>query len=97
MKNRRRNNMIPNKGANKVLNSMNMMQRDNTLMRAANKANLVITCMVLHDKFGYGKVRLQRFIEKYVKQLEAYGAGYVDSVRDFETILKEECGIEIDF
>lgn len=51
--------------------------------------------MVLHDKFGYGEKRLNKFIDEYHKQLEAYNDGYVESVEDFKTVLREECGIEL--
>lgn len=51
--------------------------------------------MVLHDKFGYGEKRLNKFIDEYHKQLEAYNDGYVESVEDFKTVLRKECGIEL--
>ncbi len=53
-----------------------------------------MTTMVLH-KFGYGEKRLNKFLDEYQKQLEAYNSGYVESVNDFTTVIKEECGIEI--
>ena len=71
------------------------IRKDNMLISAAGKANMIISLMVLHDKFGYGEKRLNKFINEYQKQLEAYNSGYVESVNDFTTVLKEECGIEI--
>jgi len=65
------------------------------LISAAGKANLIISLMVLHDKFGYGEKRLNKFIDEYHKQLEAYNDGYVENVEDFKTVLREECGIEL--
>lgn len=65
------------------------------LISAAGKANLIISLMVLHDKFGYSEKRLSKFLEEYNKQLEAYNSGYVESVEDFTTVLKDECGIEV--
>ena len=65
------------------------------LISAAGKANMIISLMVLHDKFGYGEKRLNKFIDEYYKQLDAYNSGYVESVKDFTTVLKEECGIEL--
>ena len=41
------------------------------------------------------KKRLNKFIDEYQKQLDAYNRGYVESVNDFTVVLKEECGIEL--
>lgn len=87
--------MIKKKGMNPALARMTQIRKDNMLISAAGKANMIISLMVLHDKFGYGEKRLNKFIDEYQKQLEAYNSGYVESVNDFTTVLKEECGIEI--
>ena len=55
----------------------------------------VLAVATLHDEFGYGEKRLNKFIDEYQKQLEAYNSGYVEHVSDFTTVLKEECGIEL--
>lgn len=55
----------------------------------------VLAVATLHDEFGYGEKRLNKFIDEYQKQLEAYNSGYVERVSDFTTVLKEECGIEL--
>ena len=65
------------------------------LNSAGGKSNMSISLMVLQDKFGYGEKRLNKFIDEYYKQLDAYNSGYVESVKDFTTVLKEECGIEL--
>ena len=80
---------------NPALARLTQQRKDNMLISAAGKANLIISLMVLHDKFGYGEKRLSKFLDEYNKQLEAYNEGYVESVSDFTTVLKEECGIEI--
>lgn len=36
-------------------------------------------------------------MDEYHKQLDAYNEGYVESVTDFEGVLKDELGIEIKF
>lgn len=87
--------MIKRKGMNPALARLTQQRKDNMLISAAGKANLIISLMVLHDKFGYGEKRLSKFLEEYNKQLEAYNSGYVESVEDFTTVLKDECGIEI--
>lgn len=87
--------MIKKKGINPALARMTQIRKDNMLISAAGKANMIISLMVLHDKFGYGEKRLNKFIDEYQKQLDAYNSGYVESVKDFATVLKEECGIEL--
>lgn len=87
--------MIKKKGINPALARMTQIRKDNMLISAAGKANMIISIMVLHDKFGYGEKRLNKFIDEYQKQLDAYNSGYVESVKDFTTVLKEECGIEL--
>lgn len=87
--------MIKKKGMNPALARITQIRKDNMLISAAEKANMIISLMVLHDKFGYGEKRLNKFIDEYQKQLEAYNSGYVESVNDFIEVLKEECGIEI--
>ena len=83
------------KGMNPALAALTRKHEEYNLIRAAGKANLILTLMVLHDKFGFGQKRCDRFIEEYRKQLEAYNEGYVESVRDFEEVLKDEMGIEV--
>ena len=80
---------------NPALARMTRVVEQNKLIAAAGKANMIISLMVLHDKFGYGEKRLNKFIDEYQKQLDAYNRGYVESVNDFTDVLKEECGIEL--
>lgn len=87
--------MIKKKGMTPTLARMTQIRKDNMLISAAGKANMIISLMVLHDKFGYGEKRLNKFIDEYYKQLDAYNSGYVESVNDFTDVLKEECGIEL--
>lgn len=87
--------MIKKKGINPALARMTQIRKDNMLISAAGKANMIISLMVLHDKFGYGEKRLNKFIDEYQKQLDAYNSGYVESVEDFRAVLRDECGIEV--
>ena len=80
---------------NPALARMTRVVEQNKLIAAAGKANMIISLMVLHDKFGYGEKKLNKFIDEYQKQLDAYNSGYVESASDFTTVLKEECGIEL--
>ena len=69
--------MIKKKGMNPALTRITQIRKDNMLISAAGKANMIISLMVLHDKFGYGEKRLNKFIDEYQKQLDAYNSGYV--------------------
>ena len=80
---------------NPALARMTRIVEQNRLIAAAGQANMIISLMVLHDKFDFTPDQLDKFLTEYKKQLEAYDSGYVESVNDFTTVLKEECGIEI--
>lgn len=88
--------LIPRKRMNPALALMSRQARDNTLISAAGKANKIITLMVLKDKFDFTQEQINRFIQEYQSELDAYNQGYVESVKDFTEVLKNECGIEID-
>lgn len=93
----KKKNTIPQRRINPMIYLANQQQRDNMFMRAAHKANMLLALMVLHDKFNFEKDKLEWFITQYTKQLDAYNEGYVESVKDFEQVLWDECGIKIDF
>ena len=80
---------------NPALARMTSVVEQNKLIAAAGKANLIISLMVLHDKFDFTPEQLDDFLTEYQKQLDAYNSGYVESVEDFRTVLKDECGIEV--
>lgn len=87
--------MIKKKGMNPALARMTQIRKDNMLISAAGKANLIISLMVLHDKFNFTPEQLDDFLTEYQKQLDAYNSGYVESVEDFRAVLKDECRIEV--
>ena len=95
----KRANAIPTKGKNPAAylmeQAMREKQREDRVMKAAFKAVMLLSMMTLHDKFGFGKKRLEKFFDEVFKLLEAYNEGYVD-VKDFESVLWQECGIRID-
>lgn len=80
---------------NPALARMSRIVEQNKLIAAAGKANLIISLMVLHDKLDFTPEQLEDFLTEYQKQLDAYNSGYVESVEDFRTVLKDECGIEV--
>lgn len=75
---------------------INKLKRDamNEAMRKTFLMFMSIPVMVLHDKFGFGKVRLERFMH--------YAVMWFESVHNDETRLAElvkiagdECGIRV--
>lgn len=80
---------------NPALARMTRIVEQNKLIDAAGKANLIISLVVLHDKFDFTPEQLDDFLTEYHKQLDAYNTGYVESVEDFRSVLKDECGIEV--
>lgn len=62
--------------------------------KQAVKGYSIATAMVLHDKWGFGKVRLKRYLEQVQKMFDLIEKDYV-SLDDCEKVLLEECDIEI--
>ena len=50
--------------------------------------------MILHDKFGFGLVRCERFTDAVLELYDSFEKGYV-SLEDIHKTLKEETGITI--
>lgn len=80
---------------NPALARMTRIVEQNRLIAAAGQANMIISLMVLNDKFDFTPDQLDKFLTEYKKQLDAYNEGYIEDVNDFRKVLKEECGIEI--
>lgn len=87
--------MIKRKGMNPALVKMSQLAREEKLINAAWKVNMIISLMVLGDKFDFTQEQIEKFMQEYDKQLSAYNSGHVESVNDYEMVLKEEYGIEI--
>ena len=60
-------------------------------MNAANIINL-IPLIILRDKFGFGKVRLERYLKHYQDAIESLNEGYLD-LKDVERVMLEEVKI----
>ena len=74
-----------------------MSMKDEPHLRAADKAFLLmlgLPVMVLHDKFGFGPVRCERFTDAVLELYDSFEKGYV-SLEDIHLTLKEETGITI--
>jgi hypothetical protein len=79
----------------KVQNPRVKNRRDaDKLINAANKVTLLLVLTVLKFKFGFGKVRLDRFIEHYNDLLDSYNKGYI-TVDDLNTDLFENTGMKV--
>lgn len=60
-------------------------------MNAANIINL-IPLIILRDKFGFGKVRLERYLKHYQDAVDSLNKGYLD-LKDVEKVLLDEVKI----
>ena len=54
---------------------------------------LILTSVTLHDEFGFGKKRLERFRARFNFKAECIGENFTDW-QDQIDILREECGLE---
>ena len=60
-------------------------------MNAANIINL-IPLIILRDKFGFGKIRLERYLGYYQEAVDSLNKGYLD-LNDVQKVLLEEVKI----
>ena len=60
-------------------------------MNASNIINL-IPLMILRDKFGFGKVRLERYLEHYQDAVDSLNKGYLD-LKDVQRVMMDEVKI----
>lgn len=70
--------------------------QDVTMKQAVNRATAdysVIMAMVLHDKWGFGPVRLQRFLDQVQDLADSINTDYV-SIEDCRKVLEAECGVQ---
>ena len=92
-----KNPVMQRKGCNPALAQKMQEQRDALLIRGVNKANVILTLMVLGDEFDFTPEQMNNFMERYYSELDAYKQGYVERATDFEQVIREEYGIEIKF
>lgn len=57
---------------------------------------LAMSVSSLRDEYGFGKERLQRFVDRFMKKTECLMAGWV-TWKDICENIEEETGIQIDF
>ena len=64
------------------------------LIESSHKVNMLLALTVLHDKFGFGKKRIDRFLKEYNELLDSYSKGYI-SADDLNEVLLEEVGMKV--
>jgi len=71
--------------------------KDEATKKAADTAFLLmlgLPVLVLRDKWGFGKVRLERFIDQVIDMYEAFNEGYL-TLDDIHKVIEEETRIKI--
>ena len=71
----------------------NRRDADN-LINSAYKVFAILGLTALHDEFGFGTKRLERFTDKMLYLLDSYNKGYI-SPDDLNQVLKDETGISV--
>lgn len=60
----------------------------------ASQLSMAVPVMVLRDEFGFGKKRLDKFIDAYMKLYDAIDEGYLN-LDDIIKTVNEETSVEI--
>lgn len=71
--------------------------KDEATKKAANTGFLLmlgLPILVLRDKWGFGNVRLERFIDQVIEMYESFNEGYL-TIEDIHQAIEEETGIKI--
>ena len=63
------------------------------LIESAHRAYMLIGLMTLHNDFGFGGTRLERFAEAWQENLEKFNRGEL-TLDGVERIMSEDYGIE---
>ncbi len=64
------------------------------LIESSHKVNMLLALTVLHDKYGFGSKRIERFLKEYKELLDSYERGYI-SPDDLNSVLWEEVGVKV--
>ena len=85
---------INRKGMNPALLQMSEQQKAATYIDSATRSHKLITDKVLHDEFGFGGRRCQRFIKRFNTKAECL-VDDMASWDDYIQMIRKELGIEI--
>lgn len=64
------------------------------LIESSHHLAMVLALTVMHDKFGFGKKRLMKFITEYHELLDSCNRGYI-TPKDLNQVLIDECEVEV--
>lgn len=68
-------------------------KNDNEFSKELAYQYSVVVSAVLHDKLGFGEIRLKRVINQIYELWDSIGAGYV-AIDDLATMLKEKTNVD---
>lgn len=71
-----------------------MRQQENKQNNEVFKVMLTIAMYTLHDKYGFGNKRLERFMDHVNETLDYINDDYI-TMNDIQEVLKDECQIEV--
>lgn len=60
----------------------------------ASQYSMAVPIIVLRDEFGFGKKRIDKFVDAYIKLYEAIDEGWLD-INDIIKTINEETGVKI--
>lgn len=93
----KKKNIVPQKRMNPALAAIVKQQnKENLLISASRKANMVVSMIALRRAFGFGEKRLLRFMDAYKALMDAYENGEVESVKVWEKELHDKCDIVVE-
>ena len=75
-------------------NLLSQKQKEALIVDSASKANLLMTIYILHDCYGFGKKRLQDFVDKYKMMVDSCENG-VDDWRKLNDEVWKRFGIKV--
>lgn len=78
----------------KVKPQLNNRRDADKLISSTSKAFNLLALTVLHNKFGFGRKRLERFMDEFKNLLDCYNGDWV-SVSDLNEDLYEMTGIKV--
>lgn len=66
----------------------------NKAIDAAFTAMLGLPLLALRDVYGFGKERLERFIDNLLEKYDSFREGYI-TLEDLQQTIKDETGVEL--
>ena len=78
----------------KKSNLLTPQKRERLAVESAEKANLIVTLCVLADCEGYGKVRINRFLENYKMLTDSFKEGN-ENLMEINQTLWERFGVKV--